>query len=522
MAFPVSITRHLRELLIALTHPCLLHVAADYHVLDVIGDPLRYGLSLQQGEDAREQLPLLYGIALNQAEQWPMIELSDGLYADLLIQPTACGGAHLLLTDAASEHARRQASQQHANELQLLNRRLRRTLDELQSARAELEQTNQRLATLNQLKTQFIASLSHELRTPLTAILGHTELLRDQLRGIGGQRIAESLRAIDSGGAHLLSLINNVLDQASLETGQLVLNPAPTDLRALLTEIADMLRPMAEQRALAFRFQAPSQLPAWVETDATRLRQVILNLGGNAIKYTESGFVELNADWHDGRFRLHIRDTGPGIAPSERERILLPFQRGGQVAGQAGVGLGLAISQQILRLLGGKLVLEAHPEGGSVFGFEIPLERVDEVCTSAAADSTASSDQLQDSTARAMPLLLVDDAQDIRLLYRYLLEGLGFSVQEAADEQTALRLCRSHRFTLAIVDLHLGEGDGAQLIRHLRDAGFRGFIVGWSASSLRDDRESMFSAGADAYLVKPVPPSVLHKTLRDLLAESVR
>ncbi|WP_462320687.1 sensor histidine kinase [Halochromatium sp.] len=284
MALPLSIGRHLRALLISQAHPCLVELTSDYAVVEVTGDAGRYGLGqLKPGDDVRGPLPLMHGCELETEERWAMVEVAAGVHADVLIQPIA-SGAHLLLTDVSREHAERQAVQQHANEVNLLNSKLRRSLEELEAARAELESRNLELDELNKIKTRFIAGLSHELRTPLTAIIGHSELLRERAAQASPD-IEESLTAIESGSGYLLSLVNNVLDQASLETGQLAMHPAPTDLALLLEETAAMMRPMAEQRGLRFRFEAPGGgLPDWVETDATRLRQVIINLASNAIK----------------------------------------------------------------------------------------------------------------------------------------------------------------------------------------------------------------------------------------------
>jgi signal transduction histidine kinase/CheY-like chemotaxis protein len=516
MLLPLSIRRHLRQLLVELAKPCLLCLAADYRVLGMVGDPLRYGLGgLRQGDDARDALPLLHGIALGSHEQWPLLELAHGVHADVLMQPVAGGGVYLLLTDAAREHAERQAVQQHANEAQLLNRELHQTLAQLQCARAELELKNQQLAELNQIKMRFIAGLSHELRMPLTAILGHTELLRARV-GNQTEAVTESLCAIESGGAHLLSLVDNVLEQASIETGQLALNPAPSDLGMLLAEVVAMLRPMADRRGLEFRFQCQTRLPAWVETDAMRLRQVIINLATNAIKYTDAGSVDLEADWRDGRFRLRVLDTGPGIAPAQRERMLLPFQRGERTGAQAGIGLGLAISEQILRLLGGTLRVEQRAGGGSVFGFEIPMRVVGIEPDRRPTDANPAQVKPRAPAPVDLPVLLVDDARDIRTLYRHLLAGFGYPVQEASDGASARQLCQALRPAIAIIDLHLGDTDGAALVEQLRALGYRGRIIGWSASSMRGDRERMLAAGADAYLVKPVRAAVLQETLRSL------
>jgi signal transduction histidine kinase/CheY-like chemotaxis protein len=509
---PMSIARHLRRLLIKEIRPCLLKLDAAFRVVAVVGDRERYGCKgLEPGADARERLALLHGIALCAPQQWPMVDLGDGVHVDVLLQPDGAGGADLLLTDVSREHAERQAAQQHANEVALLNRRLRRTLSQLEEARGELEQKNRALDELNQLKSRFIASLSHELRTPLTSILGHVELLRDRLSVPEREPAIASLKAIEAGSGHLMSLVNNILDHASIETGQLALNPAPTDLGALLGNLAEMLRPMAVQSGLEFRYRQPDDLPPWVETDATRLRQAIINLASNAIKYTPSGFVELTAVWRDDSLDIRVLDSGPGIPPALRARIFLPFQRGDNVAGRHGVGLGLAISLQLVRLMGGELELEDRKGGGSVFGFRIPAPTIGADTAAAFRQSAGTADE-----GAQQRVLLIDDACEIRLLYANILESMGYFVDQAADEESALEAFDAVRPDIIIVDLHLGMHESGGLIRRLREKGHRGCIAAWSASSLREDRERLLAAGADAYLVKPVPPAVLRQTLREL------
>lgn len=516
MALPLSVGRHLRGLLIAQAHPCLVRIDRGYRVVEVTGDAALYELDkLEIGVDVRDQLPLLHGSDLDGEERWPMVEVCAGVYADVLLQPIP-SGAHLLLTDVTREHAERQAVQQHANEVGLLNSKLRRSLEELEAARAELEARNRELDELNRIKTRFIAGLSHELRTPLTAIIGHSELLRERVSDTSSE-LEQSLIAIESGSGYLMSLVNNVLDQASLETGQLVMHAAPTDLALLLEETAAMMRPMAAQRGLSFRYQIPATLPHWVETDATRLRQVLINLANNAIKYTDDGFVELLADWTDAGLRLEVADTGPGIPPEQRERILLPFQRGERVGKQSGVGLGLAISLQIIRLLGGELSIQDRDGGGALFRVELPLKAIEH--DAARQSARPGTDPARPATwvPSRLPVLLVEDSPGIRILYRHVIKALGYPVDEAIDAASVRQHFASAQPAIVIVDLNLGDSDGAELVRSLRADGYRGLILGWSASSLRDDQERMLGAGADAYLVKPVPPPVLKETLRELL-----
>ncbi|WP_082674228.1 ATP-binding protein [Thiohalocapsa sp. ML1] len=525
MRVPFAMARRLRERVLAHARPCLVQISSAGALLAISGDSTRYGLDgLRPGDDVSHRLPLLIGLDLAALgpEHWPMVELPAGGHADVLLEP-GTDGARVLLLDAAAEHDRRVATQQQANERALLNRRLAATLAELEAARAALEAQNRALESLNAAKARFIAGLSHELRTPLTAVLGHAALLRERSvagagdaaeSAVGGDlcdvAAERSLDAIQSGAQHLLSLVNNVLDHASLETGQLALNPAPMDPLLLLTELERLLAPQAARRGLDFRVLPPQALPPRAETDATRLRQVLINLVNNALKYTEQGFVELRLDWLDGRLTAAVADTGPGVPVAQREHVLRPFHRGATAAagsGDGSIGLGLAISNELVRLLGGRLHIGDRPGGGAVFGFEIPAPAL-------APPAGASA-----TTPAAIPLLLVDDAREIQLLYGQILARDGFAVHAALTPAAALTAFDAVRPRIVIVDVHLGDEDGATLISGLRARGFDGVLLAWSASSMLDDRERLLDAGADRYLVKPVPPLELQETLRSLLAE---
>jgi CheY-like chemotaxis protein/anti-sigma regulatory factor (Ser/Thr protein kinase) len=320
------------------------------------------------------------------------------------------------------------------------------------------------------------------------------------------QSVSESVQTIESNATHLLSLVDNVLDQASLEMGQLALHPVPVLPSEFCREVQALFRPLARERGLEFRLHRRGYLPAWVEIDATRLRQVVINLVGNGIKYTEKGFVALIMTWTDGYLELSISDSGPGIPPSSRERIFLPFHREKDASGKRGAGLGLAISAQLVELMGGSLRLEDRPGGGSVFRFAVPAPEV---------ESRAASAGSEDGGGRRV--LIVDDSDDILTLYTRLLEKAGFLVDRASDEPEAWRRFEDRRPDLLIVDLYLREWEGTGLIRRLRGRGYNGGVVAWSASSLREDKERALGSGADAFLVKPVDSPVLCATLNEIL-----
>ncbi len=534
MSLPPRLGRWLRRRLVQRARPCLIRVDREGRLLGMDGDCAHYGLDgLPAWADVTPYLPLLVGLDLNESGAgdpsrdvesvagsmlWPMVEIAGGRHADLLLE--ADGDVTLmLLTDADDAHARQALPQQHANERALLTRRLQRALEELKAARSELEARNRMLESLNDAKGRFIAGLSHELRTPLTAVLGHAGLLRDQLeaapvRGAASPSMdasRESLDAIQSGAEHLLSLVGNVLDHASIETGQLVMNPAPLSLAQLCVDLRGLFEREARRRGMTFRVRA-DRLPPRIETDATRLRQVIINLVNNALKYAGTGVVELKLDWREGRLVVAVADRGPGVPLSQRERILRPFERADTSSGEGkagSVGLGLAISAELVRRLGGEIQIDDHPGGGALFSFSIAAPVSQGPVAPAGTAGVASATE-------SVHLLMVDDAPEIRILYTSLLGRAGFSVRAVRDAEAALAALAGRRPGIIIVDLNLCDADGAELVRRFRAQGFAGKILGWSASALRADRERMLGAGADRYLVKPVPAAELRDALREL------
>lgn len=498
------IHRYVRKILIDQLRPCLLLLDHEFRFLQSEGDADHYGYAgLERDLDCREALPFLFGLDAGEAIHLPLVETASGRAADLLFAPVA-GGQGLLLTDASRERAARQVAQQQANEIRLLHKEQQKLVAELRNARDELEVKHRQAEEVSQMKSRFISGLSHEFRTPLTGILGHAGLLLD---ATGGQQsTSESAHLIEANATHLLSLVDNVLDQASLEMGQLALHPVPLRLSVFRREIQALFAPLAEGKGLDFRLHRRGNLPAWVEIDGTRLRQVVINLVGNGIKYTEKGFVALIMTWANGHLEVSISDTGPGIPRSARERIFLPFHREKDASGKQGAGLGLAISAQLVELMGGSLRLEDRPGGGSVFRFSVPATEVGTLTTSAGTEDGAGR-----------RVLIVDDSDDILSLYVRLLEKAGFLVDRASDEPEAWRRFEDRRPDLLIVDLYLREWEGTGLIRRLRGRGFNGGVVAWSASSLRKDKERALESGADAFLVKPVESPILCATLNEIL-----
>ena len=382
---------------------------------------------------------------------------------------------------------------------------------------AELQQAVQRAQAANAAKSEFLSRMSHELRTPLNAVLGYAQLLR--LDASLSPKQASGLDIIRSSGEHLLGLIVDILDLARIEAGRAELNPGEIDLRAFVRSVADIVRIQAEAKQLALRTQIDDGLPARVWVDEQRLRQVLLNLLGNAVKFTDFGEVRLHvsaAATPGLALRFEVSDTGVGIAEADRERLFEPFEQGGDLHRRsAGTGLGLAISRQLVRQMGSEIRLEACPRGGSLFWFEAATPHA--TPPSPLAVKAAPAPRGYEGQRRRV--LVVDDIDANRALLHDMLLKLGFEVHEAASGQAALALLGSTRVDLALIDLAMPVMDGLETLRSIRDDPrlSRLPVLVLSAHASDADSHRASEAGADGFVTKPIVPAQLLDRLAALL-----
>ncbi|MEL6159537.1 MAG: ATP-binding protein [Cyanobacteria bacterium J06627_32] len=408
--------------------------------------------------------------------------------------------------------------------LQQLNEELEQRVE---NRTAELKRAKSFADAANQAKSEFLANMSHELRTPLNGILGYAQIL-----GRSPHLPGEAQHGIDiihQCGSHLLMLINDVLDLSKIEARKLELVPRPLHLPSFLQSVVEICKIKAEQKGIAFVYEPAAELAEGIYADEKRLRQVLLNLLGNAIKFTDKGsvsllvtFVEQTKQSNLCTLQFQVIDTGVGIAAVDLDKLFQAFEQVGDRKRQAeGTGLGLAISQQIVSLMGGHIEVSSQLGEGSQFSFEV---------TCPVATDWAQQSTLRDGRAivgyegESRRLLVVDDHWENRAVLKSLLDPLGFEIEEAEDGEEGLAAVHSFQPDLIITDLAMPGMDGFEMIQKVRsqESQKRQSIVVSSASVAYADQQKALDTGGDAFLPKPVDISELLRIVADQLNISWR
>ncbi len=422
----------------------------------------------------------------------------------------------------------------------------RREADELRAntgltaqAAETLRQAKKRAEAATRVKSEFLANMSHELRTPMTAILGYTELLLEDgdLTRAPTRRI-EALRTLKRNGQHLMRILTDILDLSKIEAGKIEVEHISTSPCEVIADIESVMRSVAEEKGIRFEVTYVNMIPSKIETDPTRLRQILMNLVGNAIKFTEKGSVQMSVQLKgEGEDRLlcfAVVDTGRGLSPEAMSRIFESFSQADASTTRefGGTGLGLTISRQLARLLGGDITVESVEGEGSTFTLTIQAgaiagaEMLDDpslqgiqpfVLPSDPGSTMAFLDVVKHSGPRAQ-ILLVEDGEDNRRLISLTLKKSGFDVTHAENGEVGLQVALAARdlgepFDLILMDMQMPVMDGYEATRRLREEGCDIPIVALTAHAMKGDRERCLAAGCDDFATKPIGRRDLLKTV---------
>jgi signal transduction histidine kinase/CheY-like chemotaxis protein/ligand-binding sensor domain-containing protein len=411
---------------------------------------------------------------------------------------------------------RLRALRQHAERLETI---VEERTAELAEKVELLHDSEQRALAASRAKSAFLANMSHELRTPLNGVLGFAQLLaRRKNRDAEDQ---EGLGVIMKSGEHLLGLINDVLSLSKIEAGRVSLEETPFDLPTLVHDLEDVFRLRAEEKKVRLIYELEAELPPVVIGDEGKLRQILINLVGNAVKFTQQGVVTLRVRWSGGWAHFEVEDTGPGIAAAELPRLFEPFvQTDSGHRSSEGTGLGLALSRDLARLMGGDITVESTPGRGSCFRVEVSLPE-------APAEALISIREQRRVAALApgqgtFRILVVDDIAVNRTVLARLLHSVGFEVREAADGEEALQLWHEWNPQLIWMDKWMRGFDGLEVTRRIRaeekdTRKERVPIIALSASALEQERGEILAAGCDDFVAKPFRESTIFAKLREFL-----
>ena len=373
----------------------------------------------------------------------------------------------------------------------------------------------------NAAKSTFLANMSHEIRTPMNAILGFSQLMRHDRELSERQR--QQLDIINSSGEHLLELVNDVLEMSKVEAGRISAHPTTFNLHSLLDEMDSLFGMRTQAKGIGFRVFGSDEVPRFVVTDENKLRQVFVNLLGNAVKFTDQGGVVLRVTVEPdeaGKLRLlaEVEDTGRGIPPEDMGRLFHYFeQAAGGLEAATGTGLGLAISREFVHLLGGEITVESQVGAGSVFKFDVVIEAATELAAPSGADSHRVTG-LRPGEPRYR-VLVADDASDNRELLVELLEPIGFEVRSVTDGKQAVEQFESWHPHVILMDMRMPVMDGYEATRRIRAtaAGANVAIIAVTASAFAEMRQGVFDAGVDEFLGKPFHEADLFGKIGKLL-----
>ena len=499
MSLTQSQTQKLKALMLASRKPAFFVVNKKLELLEWSADLELYGFNgLEVGIDATNIFDFLVGYESGQELELPIISMPSGIHASVSTM-TEGEQINVLILDASHDFEQQYLLQQKANDAQLYNMRMQKLMHELVETQKLLEHKNEELAESSRLQSRFLSGVSHEFRTPLTSLIGFTEVLHEK---IVDQEAIEQLMIIKGSAKYMLALIENLLDHGRLDSSGLSLQFVSVDIEELLTIIVKMLEPLAQAKGLQLhkKVNVPN---SYLTIDPIRVQQCIVNIVNNAIKFTESGCININVSWQDEKLLVDVIDTGIGIAEDELNKLFTAFWQSDQ-HDQPGTGLGMTITQRLLEMMGGDLSVKSSVGTGTTATLNIPASLAND-------QGVVENKPVIKRDNGQYHVLLVEDDKDIADLVELKLSSWGYQVSHCANGHECIKWIGPNQADLILLDLNMPVLNGESTLKYLRETGCEVPVYIMSAKPLPEG--SMVDA--QGQLLKPIDFELLNQVLQE-------
>lgn len=445
--------------------------------------------------------------ALQKKAQHPLHKLADVTF---LQRPV--GGATLFsaIKTAVRDRMRQYDIRDLLNRLHIEVIAKEQYADEQKQARIVSEQRRIAALEASKLKSQFLANMSHEIRTPLGAIMGFLELIKDP--SLTREEIEEYVSIVNRNSVQLMRLIDDILDLSKVEAGKMEIETVDFSLAELIFDFAALMNFKAQDKGVLFDVKLAASVPKMISSDPVRLKQVLSNAVGNAIKFTEKGRVQVTCSYADPVLKFTITDTGKGITQDQAEKLFKPFVQAdsSMTRNYGGTGLGLVLSKRICQEMGGDFVLESSSlNKGSTFVATLKVDKVADTDPLYAKISAKGTGLTESKILSGLQILLVEDMPDNQVLIRSVLRSMGAEIEIASNGQEGLESIANKEYDIVLMDIQMPFMDGHEATRQLRSQGYAKPIIALTAHAMKEERERALVSGFTDYLTKPVDRTAL-------------